>query len=89
MDKFRSFASLPEAPLDQTQIDNVCPAMDFITVTEAARLLRVNRKTLYEAIARREVPGVVRLGRVIRIQRDAMLRWYEGQSRSPQSGNSR
>ena len=59
-----------------------------LTVEEAARLLRVNRKTLYEAIRAGEVPGVVRLGRSIRIGRDALLRWMEGNG-SPALGDDR
>ncbi len=59
-----------------------------LTVDEAARLLRVNRKTLYEAIRAGEVPGVVRLGRSIRIGREALLRWMEGNG-SPALGDER
>lgn len=47
----------------------------LLTVDEAASFLRVNRKTLYEAIQHNEVPGVVRLGRVIRIGRSALFAW--------------
>ncbi len=57
-----------------------------LTVDEAARLLRVNRKTLYDAVRAGEVPGVVRLGRSIRIGRDALLRWMEGNG-SPALGD--
>lgn len=59
-----------------------------LTVDEAARLLRVNRKTLYDAVRAGEVPGVVRLGRSIRIGRDALLRWMEGNG-SPALGDDR
>jgi excisionase family DNA binding protein len=59
-----------------------------LTVDEAARLLRVNRKTLYEAVRAGEVPSVVRLGRSIRIGRDALLRWMEGNG-SPALGDNR
>ena len=38
-----------------------------IAVDEAARLLRVNWKTLYDAVRDGRVPGVVRMGRSIRI----------------------
>jgi len=44
-----------------------------LTVDQAARLLRVNRKTLYEAVRAGEVPGVVRVGRSIRIGREALF----------------
>ncbi|NRD59209.1 helix-turn-helix domain-containing protein [Corallococcus exiguus] len=51
----------------------------FLTVDEAAELLRVNRKTLYEAIRLGQVPGVVRLGRCVRLSRATMLSWSPGQ----------
>jgi excisionase family DNA binding protein len=52
--------------------------LDVLKVMEAAALLRVNEKTLREAIARREVPGVRRIGRVIRLSRGALLDWLSG-----------
>ncbi|MBZ4331073.1 helix-turn-helix domain-containing protein [Corallococcus sp. AS-1-12] len=54
-------------------------APSFLTVDEAAELLRVNRKTLYEAIRLGQVPGVVRLGRCVRLSRATMLSWSTGQ----------
>lgn len=50
----------------------------LLTVDEAAEVLRVNRKTLYEAIRANQVPGVIRLGKVIRIGRAALLAWISG-----------
>lgn len=64
------------------------PLPPVLTVDEAARLLRVNRKTLYDAVRAGEVPGVVRVGRSIRIGRDALLRWMEGNG-SPALGDDR
>jgi excisionase family DNA binding protein len=54
----------------------------FLTVDEAAALLRINRKTLYEAVSAGSVPGVIRFGRVIRINRAALLAsgWGNGGS---------
>ncbi len=52
-------------------------APEVLTVEEAAALLRVNHKTLRDAIRRSEVPGVVRLGRVIRLSRTALLDWMK------------
>lgn len=49
------------------------PEADFLTVDEAANLLRVDRKTLYEAIKLGQVPGVMRVGRTIRIRRADLL----------------
>ncbi len=48
---------------------------DVLTVPEAAALLRVDRKSLYASIERGEVPGVVRVGRSIRLSRPALLKW--------------
>ncbi|WNG34819.1 helix-turn-helix domain-containing protein [Archangium violaceum] len=60
-------------------------APEFLTVDEAAVLLRVNRKTLYESIRRGEVPGAVHLGRSVRLRRSVLLSWTPGNS-SPALG---
>jgi len=57
---------------DHTGYD-MSKAAEFLSVDEAAELLRVNRNSLYAAIKRGEVPGVVTIGRVIRIRRSALL----------------
>ena len=59
-----------------------------LTIDEAARLLRVNRKTLYDAVKADQVPGVVRLGRAIRIGRAALLSWVQGNG-GPALGDDR
>jgi excisionase family DNA binding protein len=53
----------------------------FLTVDELASLMRVNRKTVYDAIARGEIPGVQSLGRVIRIHRRTVVDWLRGEAR--------
>jgi excisionase family DNA binding protein len=63
-------------------------APEFLTVEEAAGLLRVNRKTLYESIRLGQVPGVVHIGRSIRIRRSVLLGWMPGNS-SPALGEKR
>ena len=62
--------------------------LSVLTVDEAARLLRVNRKTLYDAVREGRVPGVIRLGRSIRIGRTALLGWLQGNG-SPALGDDR
>ena len=57
--------------------ENRTDASEVLTVEEAAALLRVNHKTLRDAIHRNEVPGVIRLGRVIRLSRTALLEWLK------------
>ena len=46
---------------------------DFLNTAEVCALLRISRPTLYGAIARGEVPGVLRLGRVLRFSRAALV----------------
>ena len=43
---------------------------EFLTIDEAAVLLRLNRNTLYEAIRLGQVPGVLRVGRLLRLRRE-------------------
>ena len=50
---------------------------DVLTVDEAARLLRIGRNQVYEAIGRGELPHR-RIGRSIRLSRAVLLRWLEG-----------
>lgn len=51
------------------------PATDhaLMTVPEAARLLRMNPKALYSLAAAGKVPGILRLGRSIRVRRAALV----------------
>ena len=50
---------------------------EFLKATEVAELLRVNRTTVYEAVQRDEIPGVVRIGRLLRFRRDAIIAWMD------------
>jgi excisionase family DNA binding protein len=45
----------------------------YLTVDEAAALLRMDRKVLYREIAAGRVRGVKKIGRVIRLRRAALL----------------
>jgi excisionase family DNA binding protein len=45
----------------------------LLTVNEAAAALRISRSHLYGLIEQGRVAGVVRLGRVIRVDVDALL----------------
>lgn len=46
-----------------------------LTVDELAAILRVNRKTVYVAAGKGQIPGARRIGRSIRFHREATLRW--------------
>ncbi len=51
----------------------------LLRVEEVAKLLRINRKSAYAAVEAGAIPGVVRIGRSIRVSRDAVLDWLRGQ----------
>jgi excisionase family DNA binding protein len=66
------------------------PQPSVMNVEELAALLRVNRKTVYEALSRGEIPGARRLGATYRILRGAVLDWLaSGQDRVARSRRNR
>jgi excisionase family DNA binding protein len=66
------------------------PQPSVMNVEELAALLRVNRKTVYEALSRGEIPGAIRLGATYRILRHAVLQWLaSGQDRAARSRRNR
>jgi excisionase family DNA binding protein len=54
----------------------------FLTVDEAAGLLRTSRKALYQMVERRQLPGVTRIGRRILVRSLDLLNWLH-QKRAP------
>lgn len=58
-----------------------------LTVDEAAAILRVNRKTFYEVIRMQNIPGIIRLGRSIRVSREALLEWVRGKGGPARGGH--
>lgn len=60
-----------------------------LTVDEVAHLLKVNRKTIYEMVNRNQLPGVVRVGRKIRISAQAVVSWLNGQGRPSRASKRR
>jgi len=80
--------TLPPAPSLPTPSEAGSNAPEFLTVDEAAALLRVNRKTLYESVKRGLVPGVLQIGRSIRIRRSVLVGWSPGNS-GPALGEKR
>lgn len=48
---------------------------EVMTVDELADRLRIGRRAAYEAVRRGEIPGVVRIGRTIRVSAAAVDRW--------------
>ena len=80
-------SSTPETELDpESQRDlSAAPRSsppEVLTVEELAALLRLNRKTVYDALARDEIPGARRIGGAYRIHRAAVIDWFaSGQAR--------
>lgn len=52
----------------------------YLTVTEVAALLRIGRSMAYDMARRGELPAI-HVGRVVRIPRDALLRWLKEQEK--------
>ena len=59
----------------------------FLTVEEAAELLRVNRKTLYEANPAGTGARRRSIGKTLRIRRAALLEWTAGKGRDSALGS--
>lgn len=47
----------------------------LLTVDEAADLLRTSRKAVYAMVERRQLDGVIRVGRRVLFRRDVLLQW--------------
>lgn len=58
------------------------PLPSILKAEEVAALLRINRKTLYEAVQRDEIPGAFRVGRCLRFHTDAVLGWLSPNQRA-------
>ena len=54
----------------------------FLTVGEAATLLRKTQKAIYVMIERKQLPGVSRIGRRLIIRTQTLLHWLDQQGRS-------
>ena len=54
----------------------------LLTVDDAADLLRTTRRAIYAMLERRQLPGVIRVGRRILIRSAELLEWLD-QKRAP------
>ncbi len=61
---------------------------DVMTVEEVAKFLRVNKKTVYDAAKRGDIPAK-KIGRVYRFSRMAVLQSLQGQGRVSRSSRRR
>lgn len=56
---------------------------EVLTVAELAMLLRMNVKSLYEILARGEIPGTRKVGGAWRAHRPTVVAWLSGQVVAP------
>jgi excisionase family DNA binding protein len=52
----------------------------LLTSGEVADLLRTTRKAVYAMVERRQIPGVIRLGRRVLFQQQALVDWLRQKS---------
>jgi len=50
-----------------------------LRITEAADLLGISRSKMYELVMSGKLPGVIRIGRSVRVHRPALEPWLEDQ----------
>jgi len=50
---------------------------ELLTVEETAAYLRTTPKAIYNLVWKRQLPGVIRLGRRVLVKRTALLRWLD------------
>ncbi len=50
---------------------------EYLKVPEVAEILRIARGRAYELVACGTIPGVVKIGRSIRVNREELNRWLE------------
>jgi excisionase family DNA binding protein len=56
----------------------------LLTVGEVADLLRTTRRAIYVMVERRQLPGLIRIGRRVLFRADDLLDWLD-QKRAPSS----
>ena len=52
----------------------------FMKADEVAILLRTTRKAIYAMVERRQLPGVIRVGRRVLFHQEALLDWLRQKS---------
>ncbi len=60
------------------------PDSATLTADEVAALIRVERKTLYDAAKRGQIPGAFRVGRLLRFKREVVLEWLRSDKGAPE-----
>jgi excisionase family DNA binding protein len=67
--------------------DAAGPALELepevLTIPELAHLLRMNVNSVYEIVARGDIPGTTKVGRSWRAHRATVVAWLAGQISAP------
>ncbi len=71
-------------PNDATGFDS-----EVLTVDDLAKLLKVNRNTVYGLVKTGDIPGAVHLGRTIRIHGPTVLAWLSSSGQKHVSRDAR
>jgi excisionase family DNA binding protein len=53
---------------------------ELLSIEEAGRILRIGRSTAYDMAASGTMPGLIRLGRSLRVSRRRLLEWIDDQT---------
>jgi excisionase family DNA binding protein len=57
-----------------------------LTAAELAKIMRVDRRVIYDMVDAHQIPGVRWVGRQLRFDRDVVLKWLaDGQGRASRS----
>lgn len=57
-------------------------ARTLVTVVEAGEIMGVGRSKAYELVKEDRMPGLVRLGKSVRVHRQVLLDWLEAEARA-------
>ncbi len=58
------------------------PFPTLLTMEEVAQVLRTSPRAVYAMVGRKQLPGVIRIGRRVLVREDALLSWLD-QKRVP------
>ena len=67
---------------DRAPVSGTRSVPTLLTVDDVADLLRTTRRAVYAMVERRQLPGIVRIGRRVLVRADELLHWLDQKSAS-------